>query len=93
MVAEVGVRARVHRSRRTDGDGTPPRLRAGRGTSPQISALPGVPSFLALNDANNFVFLVLGGVLLLGALVIPRTSWVDESDGSCTPADTGDFCS
>jgi hypothetical protein len=37
---------------------------------PQISALPGVPSFLALNDASNFVFLVLGGVLLLGALVI-----------------------
>ena len=42
---------------------------------PQISALPGVPSFLALNDASNFVFLVLGGVLLLGALVIgPRGS-------------------
>ncbi len=37
---------------------------------PQISALPGVPSFLALNDASNFVFLVLGGVLLLGALAI-----------------------
>jgi hypothetical protein len=37
---------------------------------PQISALPGVPSFLALNDASNFVFLILGGVLLLGALVI-----------------------
>jgi hypothetical protein len=37
---------------------------------PQISALPGVPSFLALNDASNFVFLVLGGILLLGALVI-----------------------
>ena len=37
---------------------------------PEISALPGVPSFLALNDASNFVFLVLGGVLLLGALVI-----------------------
>ena len=37
---------------------------------PQISALPGVPSFLALNDASNFVFLVLGGLLLLSALVI-----------------------
>ncbi len=37
---------------------------------PQISALPGVPSFLALNDASNFVFLILGGVLLLSALVI-----------------------
>lgn len=36
----------------------------------QISALPGVPSFLALNDAGNFVFLVLGGILLLGALAI-----------------------
>ncbi len=36
----------------------------------QISALPGVPNFLALNDAANFVFLVLGGVLLLAALVI-----------------------
>jgi hypothetical protein len=37
---------------------------------PQISALPGVPSFLALNDASNFVFLILGGLLLLSALVI-----------------------
>ncbi|MHB1435124.1 MAG: hypothetical protein ACYCPN_01685 [Thermoplasmata archaeon] len=37
---------------------------------PQISALPGVPSFLALNDASTFVFLVLGGILLLSALVI-----------------------
>ena len=37
---------------------------------PEVSALPGVPSFLALNDASNFVFLVLGGVLLLAALVI-----------------------
>ena len=37
---------------------------------PQISALPGVPSFLALNDASNFVFLVLGGILLLSALVL-----------------------
>jgi len=37
---------------------------------PQISALPGVPNFLALNDASNFVFLVLGGILLLSALVI-----------------------
>jgi hypothetical protein len=37
---------------------------------PQISALPGVPSFVALNDASNFVFLVLGGILLLSALVI-----------------------
>ncbi|HYK93821.1 MAG TPA: hypothetical protein VEY07_07260 [Thermoplasmata archaeon] len=37
---------------------------------PELSALPGVPSFLALNDASNFVFLVLGGVLLLGALLI-----------------------
>jgi hypothetical protein len=36
----------------------------------QVSALPGVPNFLALNDAANFVFLVLGGVLLLGALAI-----------------------
>ncbi len=34
----------------------------------QISALPGVPSFLALNDASNFVFLFLGGLLVLGAL-------------------------
>ncbi len=37
---------------------------------PPIAALPGVPSFLALNDASNFVFLVLGGLFLLGALVI-----------------------
>ncbi len=37
---------------------------------PQILALPGVPSFVALNDASNFVFLVLGGILLLSALVI-----------------------
>ena len=37
---------------------------------PELSALPGVPSFLALNDAGNFVFLVLGGVLLLGALLV-----------------------
>ena len=36
----------------------------------EVSALPGVPSFLALNDASNFVFLVLGGVLLLAALVV-----------------------
>lgn len=42
---------------------------------PQISALPGVPSFLALNDASNFVFLVLGGILLLSALVI-GTGWL-----------------
>ncbi len=37
---------------------------------PSIMALPGVPSFLALNDAVDFVFLVLGGVLLLGALAV-----------------------
>ena len=39
---------------------------------PEIAALPGVPSFLALNDASTFVFLVLGGVLLLGALLLAR---------------------
>lgn len=44
------------------------------GLPPQVLALPGVPSFLALNDASNFVFLVLGGVLLLGALAIGRTT-------------------
>ena len=37
---------------------------------PQICALPGVPSFLALNDVSNFVFLIVGGILLLSALVI-----------------------
>lgn len=37
---------------------------------PELSALPGVPSFLALNDASNFVFLILGGLLLLGALLV-----------------------
>ncbi len=37
---------------------------------PSISALPGVPSFLALNDAVDFVFVVLGGVLLLGTLAL-----------------------
>ena len=37
---------------------------------PQILAIPGVPSFLALNDASNFVFLVLGGLLLLSALAM-----------------------
>lgn len=36
---------------------------------PQITALPGVPSFLALNDASNFIFLILGGLLLLSAIV------------------------
>ncbi len=45
--------------------------RAGRATFPPRSVpCPGVPSFLALNDASNFVFLVLGGILLLSALVI-----------------------
>jgi hypothetical protein len=37
---------------------------------PQISALPGFPSFLALNDVSNFVFLILGGLLLFSALLI-----------------------
>jgi hypothetical protein len=37
---------------------------------PQISALPGFPSFLAVNDVSNFVFLILGGVLLFSALLI-----------------------
>jgi hypothetical protein len=37
---------------------------------PQISALPGFPSFLALNDVSNFVFLILGGLLLFCALLI-----------------------
>jgi hypothetical protein len=37
---------------------------------PQISALPGFPSFLALNDVSNFVFLIVGGLLLLFALLI-----------------------
>ena len=36
----------------------------------QVLALPGVPSFLALIDASNFIFLILGGLCLLGALVI-----------------------
>ena len=36
----------------------------------QISSLPGVPSFLAVNDLTNFVFLILGGVLLLVALLL-----------------------
>ncbi|MGB6501056.1 MAG: hypothetical protein WBG19_06630 [Thermoplasmata archaeon] len=37
---------------------------------PQISALPGFPSFLAVNDLSNFVFLIVGGLLLLGTLII-----------------------
>jgi hypothetical protein len=37
---------------------------------PEISALPGFPSFLAVNDVSNFVFLILGGLLLLTALMI-----------------------
>ena len=37
---------------------------------PQISALPGFPSFLALNDLSNFVFLIVGGLLLFSALLI-----------------------
>lgn len=37
---------------------------------PQVTSLPGVPTFLALNDATNFLFLILGGLFLLGALVI-----------------------
>jgi hypothetical protein len=37
---------------------------------PQISALPGFPSFLALNDLSNFVFLIVGGLLLFTALLI-----------------------
>lgn len=36
----------------------------------QISSLPGVPSFLAVNDLTNFVFLILGGALLLVALAL-----------------------
>lgn len=36
----------------------------------EISSLPGVPSFLAVNDLSNFIFLVLGGLLLLAALVV-----------------------
>ena len=48
----------------------------------QISSLPGVPSFLAVNDLGNFVFLVLGGLLLLGALVIGHgraQGWKDRA--------------
>jgi hypothetical protein len=37
---------------------------------PQISALPGFPSFLALNDVSNFVFLIVGGLLLFSALLV-----------------------
>jgi hypothetical protein len=37
---------------------------------PPISALPGFPSFLAVNDVSNFVFLIVGGLLLLSALMI-----------------------
>ena len=37
---------------------------------PQISALPGFPSFLALNDVSNFVFLIVGGLFLFIALLI-----------------------
>jgi hypothetical protein len=37
---------------------------------PQISALPGFPSFLAVNDVSNFVFLIVGGLLLFSALLI-----------------------
>jgi hypothetical protein len=37
---------------------------------PQILALPGFPSFLALNDVSNFVFLIVGGLLLFTALLI-----------------------
>lgn len=37
---------------------------------PQITSAPGVPAFLALNDAVDFAFLVLGGFLVLGALVV-----------------------
>lgn len=36
----------------------------------QISSLPGVPSFLAVNDLTNFIFLILGGVLLLVGLLV-----------------------
>jgi hypothetical protein len=49
---------------------------------PQVSALPGVPSFLALNDASTFVFLVLGGILLYIALVIGTgrlKGWTDHA--------------
>ncbi len=35
---------------------------------PSVTSLPGVPSFLALNDAVDFAFLVVGGVLVLGAV-------------------------
>ncbi len=47
---------------------------------PQVLAIAGVPSFLALNDTVNFVFLIGGGVFLLGALVIGTSrpgSWTD----------------
>ncbi len=37
---------------------------------PQVMALPGVPSFLAVNDAVDFGFLIVGGFFLLGALLL-----------------------
>lgn len=37
---------------------------------PQISALPGFPTFLAVNDVSNFVFLIVGGLLLFIALLV-----------------------
>lgn len=49
----------------------------------QISALPGVPSFLALNDASNFVFLFLGGLLVLGTL------WVSYARMRAWPTTAG----
>ncbi len=55
---------------------------------PQILALPGVPSFLALNDASNFVFLVLGGLLLLAALVIGSGRWQPGKERAGLPLRT-----
>ncbi len=37
---------------------------------PEVMAMPGVPAFLAVNDLVDFVFLVLGSVLVLGPLVL-----------------------
>ena len=37
---------------------------------PQVYAIPGFPSVLALNDVSNFVFLIVGGLLLFSALLI-----------------------
>jgi len=49
---------------------------------PQISALPGFPSFLAVNDVSNFVFLIVGGLLLFAALMVGSgrlSGWVSRA--------------